>query len=174
MEAIAETARLSLRRFDWDDLDVAARLLSDPQVMRFSLGAKTRDETTTWLKRCLSHYEKRGFGLWAVVHKSDGEVIGYCGLIPQVIDGQDEVELAYRLFPEYWGQGLGTEAARATREYCWTSLGLDRLISIIEPANVASIRVAEKHGMRLEKETLARERAVRIYTISKADIAPEV
>ena len=91
-------------------------------------------------------------GLWATIHKESGQFIGRCGLLPWHIDDQDEVEVAYALSPAYWGQGLATEAVQAIRDYAFAQLGLSRLVCLIDEDNLASIRVAEKIGMKFEKE----------------------
>jgi [ribosomal protein S5]-alanine N-acetyltransferase len=90
--------------------------------------------------------------LWATVHKETNAFIGRCGLLPWTIDGRDEVEVAYLLDKNYWGQGLAKEAAGAILEYGFGSLGLSRLICLIDPQNVASQKVAERIGMTLERE----------------------
>jgi ribosomal-protein-alanine N-acetyltransferase len=90
-------------------------------------------------------------GLWATIHKETGKFIGRCGLLPWTIDSQQEVEVAYTIAREYWGQGLATEAARAILNYGFEKLHLLRLICLIDPENIPSQRVAEKIGMRLEK-----------------------
>jgi RimJ/RimL family protein N-acetyltransferase len=100
-------------------------------------------------------YADRGFGLWALVLKENGEVIGDCGLVVQQIEGVGEVEIGYHVRRDLWGQGFATEAAQACREYGFHQLGRDRLISLIHPANRASRRVAEKNGMTLTKEFMA-------------------
>ena len=84
--------------------------------------------------------------------KKPGKFIGRCGLLPWTIDGQREVEVAYTITQEYWGQGLATEAARGILEYGFEKLNLSRLICLIDPENIASQRVAEKIGMTLEKK----------------------
>src|SRR4051812_40748374 len=85
------------------------------------------------------------FGLWAVVEKSTRDVIGYCGLSRfEDVGGQPETEVGYRLIRSAWGHGYATEAATAVRDYAFDTLSLTRLIAIIDPRNVASIRVAEK------------------------------
>lgn len=173
---IAETDRLILRHLQMDDLSDMAPILADPEVMRFSLGRKTREQTRKWMEGCLENYseERWGFGLWAVVHKRDNKLIGYCGLVQwKDVDGRREVEVGYRLARPYWGRGLATEAARAVRDYAFGQLGLTRLISIIEPENIASIRVAEKNGMKLEKEIIKWNRPVRIYAVDKSGIAEQ-
>ena len=91
-------------------------------------------------------------GLWATIHKETGRFIGRCGLLPWTIDGQDEVEVAYLLAKEYWGQGLGTEAARAIADYAFEQLHLSRLICLIDRDNQASLKVARNIGMAFEKE----------------------
>ena len=140
---VTSTPRLLLREFTPDDIDALAPILADPEVMHFSLsGPETREQTASFITWCQEQYARSGFGLWAVVHIDDGQLIGYCGLSEWEIDGVHEVEVGYRLDPHYWGQGLGTEAARAALTYARTHLRLARVIAIIEAANVASIRVA--------------------------------
>ena len=165
---ITETSRLVLREIVSADLDAFARLFADPEVMRYSLGTRNREETRGWIEAWQGRYAEYGWGLWAVERSADGAMLGYCGLIPQKIDDVTEVEVGYRLLPEAWGQGYGTEAARAVRDHAFGTLGLRRLISIIEPRNVRSIRVAEKNGMRLERELTWRGKLVRVYAVDAA------
>ncbi|HRJ45529.1 MAG: GNAT family N-acetyltransferase [Caldilineaceae bacterium] len=84
-------------------------------------------------------------------NKASGQFIGRCGLLPWQIDGVDEVEVAYTIAKAFWGQGLATEAALAIRDYAFASLGLTRLVCLIDDGNLASARVAEKMGMAFEK-----------------------
>ncbi len=164
---IAETERLVLRGFHIGDLDALTDLFSNPEVMRFGSGPQDRDYTRQFILGCLQKYHTHwGFGLWAVVEKQSLETMGFCGLCVQEVDGEQEVELGYRLRHKYWGHGFATEAAIACRDYAFANLGLKRLISIIEAANTASIRVAEKNGMQLEKETVKWQKQVRIYSVS--------
>ena len=102
--------------------------------MRFSLSGPVKDKkhVKKYLQnRILDHYAKFGYGLYAVIHKSDQRFIGFTGLINQNIDDEEYVELGYRLNPNYWGKGLATEAARAVCDYAFNQLSLDPLISII-------------------------------------------
>ena len=89
----------------------------------------------------------------------------------QDIDGAPEVEIGYRLRPDYWGRGLGTEAAAATRDYGFGELGMTRLISLIQPENIASVRIAEKIGMGCEKEIRKWGLQILVYAISR-DASP--
>jgi RimJ/RimL family protein N-acetyltransferase len=169
---IAETDRIALRPFEPADLGELAEILADPEVMRFSGGGPwSRERTKRFIQGCVEDYseERWGFGLWAVVHKEDARLIGYCGLSRfDDVDGAPEVEIGYRLSREYWGRGLATEAARAVRDYAFSRLGLKRLISMIERENTASIRVAEKIGMTCEKEIRKWDRLVLVYAVSEA------
>jgi RimJ/RimL family protein N-acetyltransferase len=169
---IAEARRLFLRCFHVADLDAMAEVFGDPEVMRFGPGPQTRDWVQTWLWGCLQdYYCKWGFGLWAVVHRPDLRVIGFCGLTRfDDIDGQVEIEIGYRLARSYWGRGLASEAAAAVRDYALGVLALPRLVAIIDPRNVASIRVAEKTGLRYEKEVLLRSNLRHLYVIHQADL----
>ena len=167
MQNIIETPRLIIRKFTKDDAHALKIILGDPEVMRYSLkGALDEEGIREYLRTIiLDHYEKHGFGLWAVVHKEDDQLIGYAGLICQTIDKEECVELGYRLATAYWGKGLAQEAAAAIRDFVFTEMGLDRLISIIDPCNVRSVRVAKKAGMERVKSTVFHGTDVDIYEI---------
>ena len=159
----ATTERLRIRPLTTGDLDALAAIYDDPQVMRFSLGRLDRDKTREKLERHVTLNRESGQGAHALEDLGDGRFVGIAGLQPQTVDGVDEIEIGYRLMPESWGKGLATEATRALLAHAFAELGLPRVISIIEPANVGSIRVAEKAGLTLEKETMMWDRDVRIY-----------
>lgn len=131
------------------------RIFCDADVMRFSDGVKTEEWVNDWLHTCLERYQIWGYGPYAVLEKDRQDVIGYCGLFffPN-IDGQEEVEVGYRLVQSAWSKGYATEAAHVVRDYAFKTLGIKRLIALIDPANIASIRVAEKIGMHYEKEVM--------------------
>jgi [ribosomal protein S5]-alanine N-acetyltransferase len=152
--SIIETERLELRPFTMDDLDALALIYRDPEVRKyFPEGALTYEQTREELEWIIDvYYGRYGFGLWATTHKQTSELIGRCGLLPWTIDGRSEVEVAYLLAKAYWGQGLGTEAARAILAYGFEQLHLSRLICLIDPANEASVNVAVKMGMCFERE----------------------
>jgi [ribosomal protein S5]-alanine N-acetyltransferase len=163
---IAETQRIMLRLFNLNDLDDLAAIFADPQVMHFSIsGVKTKAQTKSTIENILLSYQKHGWGLYAIEQKEDRQLIGYCGLFAQQIDGQAEIEVGFRLANAYWGKGLATEATIVTRDDAFARLGITRLISIVDPENVRSIRVAEKIGMQYEKDTVFQSLPVRIYAI---------
>jgi RimJ/RimL family protein N-acetyltransferase len=167
---ICESPRLILRRFEESDAEAILKFRGDPQVMRFSVsGPESRENIRIkYLASCMKRYARDGFGQWAVIRKSDGDCIGECGICAQNVDGSREYEISYRLRRDCWGQGLATEAAQACRDYGFKQIGLACLISIIEPENAASIRVAKKMGMTLEKRVLFHDIAVLIYGITPA------
>ena len=153
---IVETERLRLRRLQASDAAAMDRVFADPEVMQYSDGVKTPAWVREWLASSeQQYYEPWGFGPWAVVKRSSETVLGYCGLFrfPD-IDGVPEIELGYRLARAYWGQGFATEAALAVRDHAFETLRLPRLIALIDPANTASIRVAENIGMHHEKDVM--------------------
>src|SRR5438874_8241993 len=191
---VLETDRLLLRHFTPDDLDDLAAIYGDADVMRY-IGAgavKTREQTAAmmefafidnrraWPAETLARLPQLGraierdahFSLWATVYKPDNKLIGRCGLLSWDLDGRKETEVGYVLAKAYWGRGLATEAARAAREYGFEKLGFDRLISVIRPDNLASQRVAEKNGMRYEKDVDAKGVAARVYSINRTDPRP--
>ena len=149
------TERLFLRHFQTTDDAQMYHIFCDADVMRFSDGVQTKDWVRIWLETCLARYQNWGLGPYAVVEHSSQNVIGYCGLFffPDV-DGQAEVEIGYRLARSAWGQGYATEAAKAVRDFAFTTLEIKRLIAMIDPSNIASIRVAEKIGMKYEKDVM--------------------
>jgi ribosomal-protein-alanine N-acetyltransferase len=151
---ILETDRLVLRRLVPGDLDSLFALYRDADVRRyFPEGTLTYEETREELEWFLDgHPSHPELGLWATVHKASDEFIGRCGLLPWTLRDRHEVEVAYLLAKQYWGQGLATEAAHAIAEYAFGHLGLSRLVCMIDPENLASIQVATKIGMSLEGE----------------------
>jgi len=149
---VLETDRLFLRPLHLDDLDALAAIQADPEVMRyFTSGPRNRVEVRNELERCIQLQSDHGFSLWAAIDRTDGHLIGRCGLLPQKLQDHDEVEIAYLIDRSRWGLGLGTEAARAIRDFGFDQLGLGRLVSIIHRDNLASRRVAEKAGLRPER-----------------------
>jgi RimJ/RimL family protein N-acetyltransferase len=150
---ILETGRLLLREFDEGDAGPFYVLGSDPSVTRYTGdpgGGLVSAEHALEVLRShpLADYRRYGFGRWACVHKASGEVIGFAGL--KYLDDLREVDIGYRLLPAYWGLGLATEAGRAVLDYGATRLALRRVIGLVAPENLASVRVLEKLGLTFE------------------------
>ena len=169
MAIILETPRLILRHQALFDLDDFWALYCNPNITKYIPDApRSRDEAKEELEWHMHGHPKHPqLGLWATVHKPTGKFIGRCGLLPWTIDGQIEVEVAYTIAEEFWGQGLATEAARAIRDYGFEILNLSRLICLIEEENVASKKVAEKIGMKFEREAHDEMGTFLIYSTAK-------
>ena len=149
---VFETERLRFRELGPADLLDLAALYADPEVMRYFEGTRTRQQAAQQIQESRRYYERYDFHLWATLRKPNDLFIGRCGLMPQTVEGQSEVEVAYMIARRFWGQGLGTEAARGIAHHGFTRHELARLVSIIHPKNGASIRVAQKNGMHFEKD----------------------
>jgi RimJ/RimL family protein N-acetyltransferase len=106
-----------------------------------------RHQMAEWLQRNLDHQATWGYGLYAVILKTNELLIGDCGLEMIEVDGKQVAELGYDFRSDYWNQGFATEAAIAVRDYAFHTLGLPKLISLIRVGNLPSQRVAEKIGM---------------------------
>lgn len=149
---ILETERLYLRELKQEDLDRLHAIFSDEETMRFYPAPFTREQTGQWIKKNQERYRKDGFGLWGVCLKETDELIGDCGLVRQTVDGRTEIEIGYHIHKKYWSRGFATEAAKACKAYGFHQLHFNKLICLIDPKNIPSIRVAEKIGFTKEKE----------------------
>jgi RimJ/RimL family protein N-acetyltransferase len=153
-----------------DDLDDLHSILSDPIAMQYYPKPFDREMTMGWIEWSRRNYVEHSFGLWAVIHKADACLVGDCGLTIQQVDGVGELESGDHMMRSYWGQGLATEGAIACRDHAFDDLGRQRVISWMRSDNLASRRVAEKIGMRLEKETRDENGIVSVvYSMTSAD-----
>ena len=144
---LPETTRLILREMTDADYDALRAIMQDPQVMYAYEGPFTDEEVRAWLNRQLERYARFGFGLWAVVLKETGRVIGQCGLTMQPWKEESVLEIGYLFRRDAWHRGYATEAARACREYAFSVLGTREVCSIIRDTNLASQNVARRNGM---------------------------
>ncbi|GAX40673.1 putative acetyltransferase [Tolypothrix sp. NIES-4075] len=144
-----ETARLRLRQFTLADFDDLFRLYSDSQVMQY-LSLRTKEQTQASLYKHIQHWQEYNFGMWGVIHKESGKLIGRCGL--GFLENTPEVELGYVFDKSYWNMGLATEASKATLKYGFEEVKLERIVAIAKPENIASVRVIQKVGMKYEKD----------------------
>jgi RimJ/RimL family protein N-acetyltransferase len=162
------TERLLLRPFSEDDVAPLHALMQDADVMRYvgDRRGPTLQETWRAVAGWIGHWALRGYGLWAVVERDTGEVIGRAGLI-NPIDWPGP-EVGYLLGKRWWGRGYATEAAAAAMAWGFTTIGFERLISLIDPANAPSIAVAERLGETLLGETGLLGNRVLIFGIDRA------
>jgi RimJ/RimL family protein N-acetyltransferase len=168
IEATLETPRLILRTMLATDLDALHLVFIDPKVMAsFGVGLFSREQMQRWLQRNLDHQRQFGYGLFSVILKTDGFLIGDCGLETMEVDDQSIAELGYDLRSAYWNHGFATEAALAVRDYAFDVLQLPQLFSLIRIGNFASKRVAEKVGMQLAEEFTWNEIRYWKYVVEK-------
>jgi RimJ/RimL family protein N-acetyltransferase len=147
------TERLKLRPFVEADLDAYAQMCADPETMRYIGVGATLSRSDAWrsMAMFLGHWQLRGYGMWAVEDKRTGTFLGRIGLHNP--EGWPELEVGWLLDRAHWGRGLATEGGRAAMTFAFDRLNLERISSVIHPQNAASIRVAEKLGMRRERTT---------------------
>lgn len=154
MPYVLETPRLRLRHLVPGDLDFLAAMLGHADVMRYYPAILDRAGAAAWLDRQLQRYARDGFGPWLAEERASGEAIGQVGLMRQELEGDPEpaVEVGYLLARPAWGRGYATEAARASRDWAFSALGVARVISLIRPENRRSQRVAERNGFRVIRQ----------------------
>jgi RimJ/RimL family protein N-acetyltransferase len=156
---VLATERLRLREWRDDDLDAYAMLCADPEVMRYFGHAgetKSRAESAEQMEMFRAHWGRHGFGLWCAADRETDECLGFVGLaVPEFLpEVMPAVEIGWRLARSSWGLGYATEGARASVDYAFGPLGLDRLVSIARPENHRSTNVMQKLGMTLERTTI--------------------
>jgi RimJ/RimL family protein N-acetyltransferase len=164
---ILQTASLTLRPFAESDLGRMAELMANEEFMKFSMGPMTREQTATFLRKVIGWNQAGLPSQFAVIAREAGTLIGYCGFLHQEVDGVKEIEIGYRLHPDFWNRGLATEAAHAVRDHAFRDLQLERVISLIHPDNHASRRVTEKNGMTIEKRTTFRGFPTIVFSINQ-------
>jgi RimJ/RimL family protein N-acetyltransferase len=162
-----ETARLLLRPLSLDDVDALEAIIGDAQTMRWYPAPYDRDGVVAWIGKQLQRYERDGFGLLAVEERGTGAFLGDCGPTIQLVEGEPHVELGWHTRRDRWGEGFATEAGVACRDWCWTNLDVDHLISLVRPENRQSWRVAEKLGMTVWRETMHANLLHRVYRIAR-------
>ena len=142
------TERLVLRRWKPEDFEPFCAMNADEEVMRHFPSTLTPAQTAAGLKRVEAHFERHGWGLYAVEHEL--QFIGYIGLfqVPFEAHFTPAVEIGWRLARPYWNRGLATEGARACLDFGFSKLGLPEIVAFTTPGNEASRRVMEKIGMR--------------------------
>lgn len=145
---ILETERLFLREMGPADWGALCKILQDEETMYAYEGAFSDEEVRDWLQRQMDRYEKWGFGLWAVVLKESGEMIGQCGLTMQPWKEDEVLEIGYLFERSHWHKGYASEAAIACKKYAFETLNAAEVCSIIRDTNTASQNVAIRNGMK--------------------------
>jgi ribosomal-protein-alanine N-acetyltransferase len=164
---LLETPRLLLRPFAPGDAELVHRVYSDPEVMRYVATGPMAELSVTerLLEDYDAHQKRLGYSFWAVIERESGSLIGDAGLYRTPAG---EVELGYTLGTAWWGRGYATEAAGAWLECAFSSLGIFEVVALAEPANVASLHVLEKLGMRRAGERIAFGRPHAVFRAQRA------
>lgn len=147
---LIDTPRLQMREFTLDDAEAVVEFNANEEVTRYTGDAgmvKTLEDakgviTDVWL----AEYKKYGYARYALIHKGDNKIIGFCGV--KFLEEEGLPDVGYRMLPEYWGQGLGTEAVQATMDYARDTLGLTKIIAEAVVENTASNHILKKVGLR--------------------------
>ena len=144
-----ETERLILRRWKESDREPFAEMNADSRVMEFFPDTLTRAESDQLIENIESHFDNRGFGLFATELKAERKLIGFIGLHVASFQAHFTpcVEIGWRIAVPFWGKGLATEGSREVIRFAFDRLRLESLVSFTVPENVASRRLMEKLGM---------------------------
>ena len=162
------TDRLLMRPFNMDDIEPFSQICTNPDVMRYIGNGKPLDKETVKIQitSWIDLYKQHTYGLLALTLKGNHQLIGFCGLLHQIVDEENFIELGYRLDQAFWGNGMATEAALAIKNYALNQLKIPTLISIIHHENMASKKVASKVGMTLLKKTNFKDVLVDVFYLT--------
>jgi RimJ/RimL family protein N-acetyltransferase len=158
-----ETERLVMRPWREEDLDAYAEMCADREVMRYIGSGRPLDRDEAWRQIAIfvGHWELRGFGLWVVETKDEPSFVGRVGLWQP--EGWPGLEVGWALARRHWGQGYATEAGRASMEFGWKAVQAPSLISLIQPENEPSRRVAERLDMEIARREMLGANEVLVY-----------
>lgn len=161
-----ETPRLRIDRWNDEDIDDAAALFGDPDVMRFiPSGVASHEKMKAYIDKMNGGIDRWGHGLCAVRRKSDGRVIGECGLQP-IPDQQQVIEIGWLLAKAFWHQGYAREMVTAVTQFAFEDAGLTRIVALIDRENAASIAIANFLHMRFERIETHYKRDLMCYSLT--------
>jgi RimJ/RimL family protein N-acetyltransferase len=162
-----ETPRLLLRLPLGSDATPLLEIHEHPEAIKYVTTTR-RGIVGAWtsVAMMLGHWQLRGYGQWTISEKATGEVVGRVGF--WYPEGWPGAELGWIIRHSRWGNGFATEASKASLEWAWTNTDLPEVISLIEPSNIASIRVAEKIGERFLRREIVNGEDLLVYGISRS------
>ena len=170
MKIILETKRLILREMTDEDYSSLQKVISDPETMKYYPEPYNEAGVSRWIRWCKASYEKRGFGLWAVILKENGEMIGDCGVSMQTIDDELKPEIGYHLNKNYHRQGIGKEMTQAVRDYFFEHFDYDEVYSYMNEDNLPSYKTAEANGMTFLHLYITEDgQTCRVYRITRKE-----
>lgn len=149
---IFETERLILREMEQDDFRDIAEILQNPKVMYAYEHNFTDEDVQIWIDRQINRYKQYGFGLWVMLLKPTGLIIGQAGLTMQPYKDTEVLEIGYLLKETFWHCGYAREAAAGCKKYAFEYLNKSKVYSVIKADNTASMKVAKAIGMKKEDE----------------------
>jgi len=165
-----ETERLILREYTVQDFEALFAILSDPETMQHYPKPFDEAKVRSWIDWNLENYKVFGFGLWAVVLKGTGELIGDCGITMQNIGGKIKPEIGYHIRKDHWRKGYAKEAARKCRDWVFEHTPFQTIYSYMKYTNVGSYSTAISNGMRLVDEFEDEVNTVtRVYGITRGE-----
>ena len=165
-----QTDRLILREYTSEDFDSLYEILSDPDTMKHYPKPFDEERVRHWIAWNLDNYAVFGFGLWAVVLRETGKLIGDCGITMQTINGKIRPEIGYHIHKDYQRRGYATEAAACCMDYVFENTPFGAVFSYMKHTNVASYTVALKNGMQLVEEYADPVNTVsRAYAITRSE-----
>jgi len=167
---VIETDRLILREMAEKDFDVMYAVLADSDIMEHYPYTFDENRVRGWIRKNIERYKVFGFGLWAVVLKETGDVIGDCGLTMQIINGEIKPEIGYHIRKDYQRKGYASEAARAVRDWAFMNTPFNIIYSYMKYTHIPSVRTAMAYGCHLIEEFKDDTNGItKVYAISRAE-----
>ncbi len=161
--------RLIFRKLKESDFEEWLPFYHNPKSTQYweGLPADPIEACTSQFDRVFERYENDLGGMNALISKETGELVGICGLLVQMVDNIEELEIGYSILPKFWLQGYAFEAAQKCKQFAFENSFSDSLISIIHVDNLPSQKVAEKNGMFLDKTTTYKNNPVHIFRVKR-------
>jgi len=156
---------MTLRAMAESDAGNLLKIFEDAEAMKYYSSTKSEQDTRRWIQWMKQHYQTYGISMWIAEDKQKGEFLGQCGMVLQKVDGKVDPELGYLFLRSRWGKGYASEAAKACLEYGLHTLKFQKIISLIDPDNFPSIKLAERIGMKKEKQVNKWDKSLFFYSI---------
>ncbi|MFT5852652.1 MAG: ribosomal-protein-alanine N-acetyltransferase [Colwellia sp.] len=165
--SIVETERLHICEVTDKDFEAIRLVLSDPEIMKYSIvGVHSDEDITKYIANCKQQYDKNGYGQWAIFSKTDNSFVGICGLNSHSVEGEELLHVSYRLSLSQQGKGFASEATSAVMGFCREKLKRKNISALIDPNNVPSIKVATRSGFSFLKSSNIQGFDVDIYQVN--------
>ncbi|MEX0314499.1 MAG: GNAT family N-acetyltransferase [Allomuricauda sp.] len=163
------TERLLFRKILPSDFDTWLPFYDNPKSTEFweGLPSDPVEACKVQFNRIFERYKEGSGGMNALILKETGELVGICGLLVQIVDEIEELEIGYSVLPKFWQQGFAIEAAQKCKTFAFENNFVPSLISIIHVDNIPSQKVALKNGMHLDKTTTYKDNPVHIFRVNQ-------